>query len=92
MTVIYTTVQRLYLMQLSMTTVPLPTGQSLSMSSGCYLVQTSDGKNILIDSGSSADYTLPVGMPPARGQKNVLAMMASSSRSSRKRQSIMDEL
>jgi N-acyl homoserine lactone hydrolase len=72
MTLINATPQRLYLMQLSMTTVPLPAGQSLSMSSGCYLVQTGDGKSILIDSGSPADYTLPPGMPPVREQKNVI--------------------
>ncbi len=41
------TPQRLYLMQLSTTTIPLAAGQGLAMSSGCYLVQTSDGKNIL---------------------------------------------
>src|SRR6266700_3014348 len=50
------TPQRLYLMQLSTTTIPLAAGQGLAMSSGCYLVQTSDGKNILIDSGLPAGY------------------------------------
>src|SRR5579883_1149777 len=76
MTLINTAPQRLYLMQLSITTVPLPSGQSLSMSSGCYLVQTGDGKNILIDSGSPADYSLPSGMPPARQEKNVIEYLA----------------
>lgn len=44
----------------------------MDMSAGCYLVQTSDGKNILIDSGLPADYQLPPGAPPAEHEKNVL--------------------
>jgi N-acyl homoserine lactone hydrolase len=76
MTLINTTPQRLYLMQLSTTTIPLATGQTLAMSSGCYLVQTSDGKNILIDSGLPADYTPPPGTPPAENEKNVLEHLA----------------
>ncbi len=70
------TPQRLYLMQLSTTTIPLAAGQTLAMSSGCYLVQTSDGRNILIDSGVPADYTPPPGMPPAENRKNVLEHLA----------------
>ena len=46
------------------------------MVSGCYLVQTSDGRNILIDSGLPADYTPPPGMPPAENRKNVLEHLA----------------
>lgn len=68
--------QRLYLMQLSAMTLPLPTGQTLDMSAGCYLVQTGDGKNILIDSGVPADYTPPPGTPEAQQEKNVLAHLA----------------
>ncbi len=68
--------QRLYLMQLSTTTIPLTAGQGLAMSSGCYLVQTGDGKNILIDSGLPADYTPPPGTPPAENEKNVLEHLA----------------
>src|SRR6266702_5401919 len=68
--------QRLYLMQLSTTTIPLAAGQGLAMSSGCYLVQTSDGKNILIDSGLPADYAPPPGTPPAENGKNVLEHLA----------------
>ncbi len=70
------TPQRLYLMQLSTTTIPLAAGQGLAMSSGCYLVQTSDGKNILIDSGLPADYAPPPGTPPAENGKNVLEHLA----------------
>lgn len=71
-----TTPQRLYLMQLFTATVPLPSGQMMAMSGGCYLVQTGDGKNILIDSGLPADYTRPAGMPPAEYEKNVLEHLA----------------
>src|SRR5215467_6177203 len=70
------TPQRLYLMQLSTTTIPLTPGQGLAMSSGCYLVQTGDGKNILIDSGLPADYTPPPGTPPSENEKNVLEHLA----------------
>src|SRR5258708_38130972 len=76
MTMINATPQRLYLMQLSTTALPLAAGQTLAMSSGCYLVQTSDGKNILIDSGLPADYTPPPGTPPAQNKKNVLEHLA----------------
>ena len=76
MTMANATPQRLYLMQLSTTTIPLAAGQTLAMSSGCYLVQTSDGRNILIDSGLPADYTPPPGTPPAENRKNVLEHLA----------------
>jgi N-acyl homoserine lactone hydrolase len=63
-------------MQLSTTTIPLPTGQALFMSNGCYLLQTSAHQNILIDSGLPADYTPPPGTPPAEQQKTVLEHLA----------------
>ncbi len=43
---------------------------------GVYLVQTSDGKNILIDSGLPVDYTPPPGMPQGEQEKNVLEHLA----------------
>jgi N-acyl homoserine lactone hydrolase len=46
------------------------------MSNGCYLVATSDGKHILVDSGLPADYAPPPGMPPAENLKNVLRHLA----------------
>src|SRR5258708_36494065 len=76
MTMANATPQRLYLMQLSTTTIPLAAGQTLAMSSGCYLVQTSDGRNILIESGLPADYAPPRGTPPAENRKNVLEHLA----------------
>src|SRR5260370_8023890 len=72
MTMINATPQRLYLMQLSTTIIPLAAGQTLAMSSGCYLVQASDEKNILIDSRLPPNYTPPPGTPPAEHEKNVL--------------------
>jgi N-acyl homoserine lactone hydrolase len=71
-----TSVQRLYLMQLGQADIPLPNGQTLAMSSGCYLVQTGDSRNILIDSGLPADYAPPPGMPSAANGKNVLEHLA----------------
>src|SRR5436305_7145700 len=75
MTIIDTTPQRLYLMQLAAVTVPRG-GQMLEMVLVCYLVKTSDGKNILIDSGLPRDHKRPPEMPPARDQKNVIEQLA----------------
>jgi N-acyl homoserine lactone hydrolase len=74
--VITSSLKRLYLFQLSTTTLPLPTGQTLFMSNGCYLVQASDGINILIDSGLPPDYTPPPGTPPSENTKSVLEHLA----------------
>jgi N-acyl homoserine lactone hydrolase len=52
--------KRLYLLQLAATTLQTP-GGPLEMSLGCYLVQMSDGMNILIDSGHPDDFQLPSG-------------------------------
>ncbi len=70
------TPQKLYLFQLSTSNVPIGAGRILPMVAACYLVQMSDGRNILIDTGISADYQAPAGMPPAENQKNVLAHLA----------------
>lgn len=51
--------QRLYLMQLESVTIPL--GGSAYGMVVCYLIQTSDGKNILVDSGVPLDYEPPQG-------------------------------
>ncbi len=75
MSVIGATPQRLYLMQLGITTIPVPSG-TLEMSGGCYLVQMSDGQHILIDSGLPADYAPPPGMPPTENERNVIAHLA----------------
>ena len=65
-----TTLQRLYLLQLATSTIP--TTPPTPGSAGCYLVQTNDGRNILIDSGLPADYAPPPGSPPRENEKNVL--------------------
>ena len=71
-----TSLQRLYLLQLSTSTLPITASRTLEMVSGCYLIQTSDKKNILIDSGLPTDYTLPAGIPSAEHEKNVLEHLA----------------
>ena len=68
--------QRLYLLQLSMTTVPIGPGRSLEMVLGCYLIQTSDGRSILIDTGIAADVTRPPGAPKGREESNVIEQLA----------------
>jgi len=68
--------QRLYLFQLSTSDVPVGAGRILPMVAACYLVQMSDGRNILVDSGMPADYQGPAGMPAAENQKNVLEHLA----------------
>src|SRR4051812_44912908 len=67
--------ERLYLLQLSNASVPLPNGGTLEMVSTAYLVEMSDGSYILIDSGVPADYTSPA-MPVQGEVKNVLAHIA----------------
>jgi N-acyl homoserine lactone hydrolase len=47
---------RLFLIRQYSREVHIPAG-SILMSSGCYLVQTDDGRNVLIDSGMPADAT-----------------------------------
>ena len=69
-------VARLYLFQLSTTSVPLPGGRTLEMVLVCYLIETKDGIRILIDSGYPADLPKPAGAPPAENQKNVLEHLA----------------
>ncbi len=76
MRVINATPQRLYLMQLSTTTLPVAAGRTLPMVCVCYLVETSDGTHILIDSGFPADVPRPAGMPPVENEKNVLEQLA----------------
>jgi len=68
--------KKLYLFRLSTTTLPLPTGQNLEMSSGCYLVETIDNKRILIDTGMAADAARSPG-PPSANEKSVLEHLAS---------------
>lgn len=66
--------QRLYLMPVETTTIPI--GGSLYGMVVCYLIQTSDGKNILIDSGIPADYQPPAGAPPHTHETNVIRQLA----------------
>jgi N-acyl homoserine lactone hydrolase len=42
----------------------------------CYLIETKEGKRILIDSGYPADLPRPADAPPALNQKNVLKHLA----------------
>jgi N-acyl homoserine lactone hydrolase len=71
------TLRKLYLMQLSTTTVPLPGGRTLDMASGCYLIETGEGKHVLIDTGLAPDAPLPPNTPPAENQKNVIEHLTS---------------
>jgi N-acyl homoserine lactone hydrolase len=66
------TPRRLYLLPLSTSTVPLGAGRVMEMVSGCYLIETSAGRHILIDSGMPAETPQSPGMPPAEHEKNVL--------------------
>jgi N-acyl homoserine lactone hydrolase len=76
MTANNSTPQRLYLLQLSMTTVDIGPGRSLEMVLGCYLIQTSDRKNILIDTGIARDVTSPANTPKGREERNVIEQLA----------------
>lgn len=63
--------RKLYLLQLSTTTVPLPQGRSVEMVLPSYLIATADSKRILIDTGMAPD-ARPSDAPPAENEKNVL--------------------
>jgi N-acyl homoserine lactone hydrolase len=67
-------VKRLYLMQLVAMNVPIGPGKMLPMSSGSYLLETRDGKRILIDSGMAPDVPVsaPAGAETIVKEKNVL--------------------
>ena len=64
--------EKLYLLQLSRTTVPVPSGK-LEMVLGCYLVVTGDGKHILIDTGFPPDVP---GKPPGENDSDVIKQLA----------------
>lgn len=67
--------RKLYLIQLSATTVPLPQGRTMEMVLPCYLIETGDGKNILIDTGMAAD-ARPADASRSQNEKNVLESLA----------------
>lgn len=66
-----TTPQRLYLLQVA--TAPW---SEVGMPVVCYLVQTSDGKQILIDSGLPDHFVPPPGLPEPAYGKNVVEQLA----------------
>jgi N-acyl homoserine lactone hydrolase len=68
--------KKLYLFQLSATTVPIAPDRSIEMILPCYLVQTSDNRNILIDTGMAPDFPKPAGFPPSREECTVLDQLA----------------
>jgi N-acyl homoserine lactone hydrolase len=67
--------QKLYLLQLSTTTIPLGAGRTMEMVTPCYLIETSDGSHILIDSGMAPDARTP-NAPPAENEKSVIQHLA----------------
>lgn len=64
--------RKLYLLQLSASTLPLPGGRTLEMICAAYLLETRAGKHILIDTGLPPDFARPAGAPLSRENKNVL--------------------
>lgn len=67
-------VERLYLIQLAAGMVPMG-DQQLDMSMGCYLIQTRDGRNILVDTGLPADADR-TSLPPVAFGPNVVEQLA----------------
>jgi len=68
------TPRRLYLMQLE--TVTIPIGGSTYGMVVSYLIQTSDGKHILVDTGMPLDYEPPQGAPRHTHEHTVLTRLA----------------
>src|SRR5262245_51574394 len=69
MTTPVSSAQRLYLMKVA----DIP-GRNLPIV--CYLIQTTDNKNVLIDSGLPSNVTPPAGMPAPIMGKNVVEQLA----------------
>jgi len=67
---------KLYLLQLSTTSVPIGEGRTMEMVLGCYLIETIDGRRILIDSGMAADAVAARTAPP-QNECSVLEFLAS---------------
>jgi len=67
---------KLYLFSLSTASIPLPRGQSLEMVLPCYLVETSGGHHILIDSGMAPEAPRLPQAPPSKDQKTVLECLS----------------
>jgi N-acyl homoserine lactone hydrolase len=65
------TPDKLYLLQLSATSVPLSQGRALEMASGCYLIGFSSGGHLLVDSGFPPEAKAPVAPVPG-SEKSVL--------------------
>jgi N-acyl homoserine lactone hydrolase len=68
--------RRLYLMQVATQWMPIADHLTL-LSVGCSFVQTSDGRNILIDTGLPANFTPPPELPPMEEGANVIQQLAS---------------
>lgn len=67
--------KRLYLLQSGTGTIPVG-DQSIAMSAGCYLVQTANGKNILVDTGVPEEFTQRPDAPPITLGPNVVEQLA----------------
>src|SRR2546421_9373931 len=74
MTMSSETPQRLYLLQLGTSTVP-GAGRTVEMVLAWYLVASSDGRHVMIDSGLPADAPLPPGAVPSAQGKNVIEQL-----------------
>ncbi|MEO8609131.1 MAG: N-acyl homoserine lactonase family protein [Chloroflexota bacterium] len=62
--------QRLYLIEVARIGAPM------NRPVVCYLIQTSDGKNILIDTGLATDAPISPEFPPVQWEKNVIEQLA----------------
>lgn len=67
--------QRLHLIQLAALTVPVGEGRTMEMSMGCYLIETSDDRHILIDSGIAPDARM-ANTPTPHFETNVIDQLA----------------
>src|SRR5579884_2036637 len=66
---------RLYLLRLSLARVPSG-DRTLEMALGCYLVEMSDGRRVLIDSGYPADLPPPPGASNTEPSTDVIEQLA----------------
>ncbi len=75
MTLSVDTPAKLYLLRLSTTSLPIGKGRFLDLALGCYLIETSQGRHILVDSGMTPGVKL-TGPSFSESESNVIEQLA----------------
>jgi N-acyl homoserine lactone hydrolase len=66
---------KFYLLQLAAKSIPTAEGRTMEMVLGCYLIETGNGRHLLVDTGMAPD-ARPPGAPPPAQEKTVLELLS----------------